>query len=193
MTVDHALVAGIAVEDGDQGGQIGVRIIAQAHPRGGEGIGRAAARQVGPGDGRPIVAEERLARLRGEEFAVGGDLPDPDGEARGPTPFQPQLRQPRGGIGLDVADGDESLEAPVAQTAGVVDLEGVGEGGDAVEAGEPAEIDGQDSLELAGIDRAVADAAGGIAQHLVGGEEREVDPARAQGSPYAAGIAELSQ
>ena len=54
----------------------GVEFYARA--RRGQRIGRAAARQIGRRDGRPIALHEHGADFAEEEFAVGGELAGAD-------------------------------------------------------------------------------------------------------------------
>src|SRR6185295_4756620 len=123
------------------------RIDLEANARSGQRIGRAAARQVRRGDGRPVALQEHGAEFAEEELGVGGNLAGLDARlATGELLLEPYLRQPRGRHRFDRGDGVEASDIVAPDAAGVVNLEKVGEERKTAQARELVQVDGQDAL-----------------------------------------------
>src|SRR5262249_51934502 len=152
--------------------------------------GGAAARQRHRRDGRPVALQEQLTRVTVEKLSVDRDLTDLDAHLIAGEPlFKPKLGKARRRLRLDRGDGVDAADIVSAHPSVVVNGEKFRKERQALPAGELAEIDGDDALQLALVDGAGLVAAMNVGQHVIGVFETVDDAALVKPFTVAGGVA----
>src|SRR5262249_54573415 len=143
------------------------KLVFYARADGGQWISRSTARQIDRGDRRPIALQKDLTEIAVEELSVRGELAKSDADRSDPA-LQPQFGKSDRRCGFDCRDCIHASDVVTADAPIIVNSERIGVEAPVLPSGEFFQVDQKLALQLALDDRASSNAAGHIAQHVVG-------------------------
>src|SRR5262249_34140982 len=172
----------ITVKNRKQKRRVFGKLVFYARADGGQWISRSTARQIDRGDRRPIALQKDLTEIAVEELSVRGELAKPDADRSDPA-LEPQFGKSDRGCGFDRRNCVHASDIVTADAAIIVDSERIGVEAPVLPSGKFFEIDQKLALQLALDDCAGSNAAGRVAQHIIGGDQIVRDAAIAE--PFA--------